>query len=85
LQAPIENPLANKDFLAGFPTYGPMQVAVSGGFGHGVPVGGVALALVWFVGFALAGLVIFWWRTHAWNPQARSQGGVRTVAPSSGF
>ncbi|HEX6122737.1 MAG TPA: hypothetical protein VFY89_06240, partial [Ktedonobacterales bacterium] len=50
LQAPIENPLANKDFLAGFPSYGPMQVAVSGGFGHGVSGGAVLLALVWFVG-----------------------------------
>ena len=56
LQAPIENPLANKDFLAGFPSYGPMQVAVSGGFGHGVPGGGIVLALLWFVGFLVAGL-----------------------------
>ena len=45
LQAPVENPLANKDFLAAFPTYGPMQVAVSGGFGHGVQLGSVLLAL----------------------------------------
>lgn len=65
LQAPIENPLANKDFLAAFPTYGPMQVAVSGGFGHGVPGGGILLALLWFAGFALAGLLIFWLRTRA--------------------
>jgi hypothetical protein len=72
LQAPIENPLANKDFLAGFPTYGPMQVAVSGGFGHGVPDGGVVLALAWFVGFALLGLVIFWWRTRAQNVHTRA-------------
>jgi ABC-2 type transport system permease protein len=83
LQAPIENPLANKDFLAGFPTYGPMQVAVSGGFGHGVPGGGVALALLWFAGFALAGLVIFWRRTRAWNPQARSRDGAETLTPAT--
>ena len=83
LQAPVENPLANKDFLAGFPSYGPMQVAVSGGFGHGVPGGGVALALVWFVGFALAGLVIFWWRTHAWNPQARQRNEADAAAPAA--
>jgi ABC-2 type transport system permease protein len=82
LQAPVENPLANKDFLAGFPTYGPMQVAVSGGFGHGVPGGGIALALAWFVGFALLGLVVFWWRTRAWNPQARSRNGTGAVAPA---
>ena len=70
LQAPVENPLANKDFLVAFPSFGPMQVAVSGGFGHGVPGGGVLLALAWFVGFALVGLVIFWWRTRIWNVQA---------------
>ncbi|HEY7343826.1 MAG TPA: hypothetical protein VH591_23345 [Ktedonobacterales bacterium] len=70
LQAPVENPLANKDFLAAFPTFGPMQVAVSGGFGHGVPRGGVLIALAWFVGFALVGLVIFWWKTRIWSIQA---------------
>jgi len=70
LQAPVENPLANKDFLAAFPTFGPMQVAVSGGFGHGVPGGGILLALAWFVGFALVGLVIFWWKTRIWSIQA---------------
>lgn len=83
LQAPVENPLANKDFLAGFPSYGPMQVAVSGGFGHGVPGGGIALALVWFVGFALAGLVVFWWRTRAWNPQARRHHEAGALAPAT--
>jgi hypothetical protein len=83
LQAPIENPLANKDFLAAFPSYGPMQVAVSGGFGHGVPGGGVVLALAWFVGFALAGLVIFWWRTRTWNPQAHSRARANALAPAT--
>lgn len=71
LQAPVENPLANKDFLAAFPTYGPMQVAVSGGFGHGVPGGGILLALAWFIGFALIGLLIFWWKTRIWSIQAK--------------
>lgn len=79
LQAPVENPLANKDFLAAFPSYGPTQVAVSGGFGHGVPGGGVVLALLWFAGFALVGLVIFWWRTRAWNTQARRRPGAATT------
>ncbi len=46
-----------------------MQVAVSGGFGHGVPGGGVLLALAWFVGFALVGLLIFWWKTRIWSVQ----------------
>lgn len=70
LQAPVENPLANKDFLAAFPTYGPMQVAVSGGFGHGVPGGSILFAVAWFVGFALLGLAIFWWKTRIWRTQA---------------
>lgn len=83
LQAPVENPLANKDFLAGFPSYGPMQVAVSGGFGHGVPSGGILLSLAWFVAFALVGLAVFWWRTRAWNPQARSRDGVDVLAPAA--
>lgn len=83
LQAPIENPLANKDFLAGFPTYGPMQVAVSGGFGHGVPGGGVLIALAWFVGFAMVGLLIFWWRTRAWNARARSRAGASPLIPAT--
>lgn len=81
LQVPVENPLANKNFLAGFPSYGPMQVAVSGGFGHGIPGGGVLLALAWFAGFALVGLVIFWWRTHASNFQAHRRQTATTLAP----
>lgn len=83
LQVPVENPLANKSFLAAFPSYGPMQVAVSGGFGHGIPGGSVTLALAWFFGFALVGLVIFWLRTRAWTSRARSHdGAVQTpVAP----
>ena len=69
LQAPIENPLANKDFLIALPSFGPVQVAVSGGFGHGVPWSSVLLALAWFVGFALIGLLIFWWKTRIWSVQ----------------
>jgi hypothetical protein len=80
LQAPVENPLANKDFLAAFPTYGPMQVAVSGGFGHGVPAGGVLLALGWFVGFALLGLLIFWRRTRAWDARGRARSNAGALA-----
>ncbi len=60
-----------------------MQVAVSGGFGHGVPGGGVLIALAWFVGFALVGLLIFWWRTHAWNSHGRSQQGANAPTLAS--
>jgi ABC-2 type transport system permease protein len=71
LQAPVENPLANKDFLAAFPSFGPMQVAVSGGFGHGVAGVSVLLALAWFAGFGLLGLLIFWWKTRIWSIQSK--------------
>jgi hypothetical protein len=81
LQAPIENPLANKDFLAAFPSYGPMQVAVSGGFGHGVPWGSALLALAWFIGFALIGLLIFWWKTRIWSVQKAPAQPPHSVTP----
>lgn len=64
LQAPVENPLANKGFLIGFPSYGPMQIAISGGFAHTFPALSFLLALGWFVGFAILGLGIFWLRTR---------------------
>jgi len=81
LQAPIENPLANKDFLVAFPSFGPMQVAVSGGFGHSVPWGSVLLALAWFVGFALIGLLIFWWKTRIWSVQKAPAQPPQPVTP----
>ncbi len=67
LQAPVENPLANKSFLVAFPSYGPEQIAVNGGFGHGLPGGALVLALGWFAGLGLIGLLIFWQRTRAWQ------------------
>jgi hypothetical protein len=38
----------------------PMQVAVTGGFSHILPGHEFLLSLDWFVGFALAGLAVFW-------------------------
>ncbi len=64
LQAPVENPLANKPFLAAFPSYGPMQVAVSGGFRHAFPVTAFLLSLAWMALFAALGVGIFAWRTR---------------------
>jgi hypothetical protein len=64
LQAPIENPLANKPFLVAFPSYGPMQVAVSGGFRQVFPVTAFALSLGWVALFAVLGMGIFGWRTR---------------------
>jgi ABC-2 type transport system permease protein len=82
LQAPVENPLANKPVLAFFPTYGPMQVSVAGGFTHAFPVGALGLALAWFAGFALVGLGIFAWRTHAWGQRKAPHGRI-APAPAS--
>lgn len=64
LQAPVENPLANKAFLIAFPSYGPMQVAVSGAFRHVFPVAAFLLSLAWVMLFALLGVGIFAWRTR---------------------
>lgn len=63
-QIPVENPVANKPFLAYFPSFGPVQVAVSGGFGHPIDPGSVAIALAWFAGFAGIALAVFWLRTR---------------------
>jgi hypothetical protein len=48
-----------------------MQMAVSGGLTAARPWGMLGLALVWFVGFTLVGLAIFWWRTRALNARGR--------------
>ena len=74
LQAPVENPVANKSWLAAFPTYGPMQVAVSGGFTQTVAWSSVGVSLLWFIGFILLGLLVFWRRTRAWNAHGRVAG-----------
>lgn len=66
-QLPIDNPVANKPFLSYFPSFGPVQVAVSGGFGYGVPIGAVQVALEWFVALGALGFLIFWYRTRSWG------------------
>jgi ABC-2 type transport system permease protein len=37
LQNPLGNPIANKPILERFPSFGPMQFAVGGSFGHTAP------------------------------------------------
>ena len=69
LQNPLGNPLGNQDALKRFPAFGPMQLGVAGGFTDLFPAGYLLLGLGWFVGFALLGLGIFWWRTRAGNVQ----------------
>jgi hypothetical protein len=87
-QSPVENPVANARWLKAFPAYGPMQIAVAGGFTSVAPWTlwrELLFSLAWSAGFALVGLLIFWWRTHAWNargrvPLAPAQSSVALVA-----
>lgn len=64
LQNPLGNPLANKPVLAWFPSFGPMQFAAGGAFGHTALWGHLALGLAWAVGFGAVGLVVFRIRTR---------------------
>ncbi len=66
-QNPLDNPLANKPELKYFPSYGPTQIGVGGGFTHAITSYGMASAAEWFIAFALLGLLFFWLRTRAWN------------------
>lgn len=65
-QLPIDNPVANKPFLAYFPSFGPVQLAVSGGFGHGIPLGALGSGLEWFALLGVLGFLIFGYRTRTW-------------------
>ncbi|MEU2864581.1 hypothetical protein ABZ672_40675 [Streptomyces mirabilis] len=70
LQNPLGNPLANKPVLQWFPSFGPMQFAAGGAFGHTALWRHLALGLVWAAAFSTAGLVIF---------RLRTRNGTRTV------
>ena len=65
LQNPLGNPLANKPILEWFPSFGPMQFAVGGAFGHQALWGHLALGLAWAAAFAAGGLIIFQVRTRS--------------------
>jgi hypothetical protein len=67
LQNPLGNPVANQDFLRWFPSFAPMQIAVAGAFAQHIPWQDLLAALAWPIGFALLGMVIFWWKTRAWS------------------
>ena len=64
LQNPLGNPLANKPILEWFPSFGPMQFAVGGAFGHTALWGHLALGLAWAAAFSSVGLLIFRIRTR---------------------
>jgi ABC-2 type transport system permease protein len=65
LQNPIGNPAANKEFLKYFPSYSSMQWTVAGEFTSTVLWQYFLFSLAWFVGFALLGLLIFYWKTRS--------------------
>lgn len=65
LQNPLGNPLASKPILEWFPSFGPMQFAVGGSFGHQALWGRLALGLAWAAAFAAGGLIIFQVRTRS--------------------
>ncbi|WP_338896101.1 ABC transporter permease [Streptomyces sp. TG1A-60] len=65
LQNPLGNPLANKPVLAWFPSFGPMQFAAGGAFGHTALWGHLALGLSWAAAFSAIGLIIFRIRTRS--------------------
>jgi ABC-2 type transport system permease protein len=65
LQNPLGNPIANKPILEWFPSFGPMQFAAGGAFGHTALWGHLALGLAWAAAFTIAGLVIFRLRTRS--------------------
>ena len=71
LQNPLGNPLANKPILEWFPSFGPMQFAVGGAFGHTWLTSHLLLGLAWAAAFAVAGLIIFRIRTRSYRRSAR--------------
>ncbi|HEY7975162.1 MAG TPA: ABC transporter permease [Ktedonobacterales bacterium] len=79
-QNPVDNPLANNSSLRYFPSYGPTQISVGGGFTHSVTGYGLGSAAAWFIALALLGLVCFWLRTRAWNAGGRSHAVVAEMS-----
>jgi hypothetical protein len=67
LQNPLGNPIANQPVLRWFPSFAPMQISVAGGFDLHMNWLYLLYALAWPCGFALLGLLVFWWKTHARN------------------
>jgi ABC-2 type transport system permease protein len=65
LQNPLGNPIANKPILEWFPSFGPMQFAAGGAYGHITLWGHLLLGLAWTAAFTAAGLLIFRIRTRS--------------------
>ncbi len=81
LQNPVGNPVANKPVLQYFPSFGPMQFASGGAFGHTWLWGDLALGAAWAVAFAAVGLVVFQLRTRSRRTSAAG-GGEATSSES---
>jgi hypothetical protein len=64
LQNPLQNPLANKPVLQYFPSFGPMQFATGGSFGHPGLYGDLAIGLAWAATFTAIALFLFTLRTR---------------------
>lgn len=80
LQNPLDNPVANQEILKAFPSYGPTQIGVAGGFTHLIPGSAFLITLAWFGVLAALGLAIFWLRTRSWNTSGRE---VARLAPAA--
>jgi ABC-2 type transport system permease protein len=65
LQNPLGNPIANKPILEWFPSFGPMQFAAGGAYGHTALGDHLLLGLAWTAAFTAAGLVIFGIKTRS--------------------
>jgi ABC-2 type transport system permease protein len=83
LQNPVGNPVANKPALKFFPSFGPMQFATAGSFPHTWHPAYLALGLLWALGFAGLGLLIFWARTTR-PPRSFAPGWARRVSARTG-
>lgn len=65
IQNPIGNPTANEDVVRYFPTYGPMQLGVGGGFTNDVDWSYALLGPAWFAATAVLGFLVLWIRSRA--------------------
>jgi ABC-2 type transport system permease protein len=74
LQNPVGNPVANKPLLEYFPSFGPMQFASAGAFGHTWLWSDLAIGCAWALSFAAVGLVVFQLRTRSRRGPAAGSG-----------
>lgn len=76
LQAPIDNPAANKAFLKYLPSYGAEQLSTAGGFTHFFALRSMWLAAAWFASILLVALGVFYLRTQRKSSVLQVPGGT---------